>query len=219
MPSDSTRTLRYRLYDFPESGNTYKIKLALRQLDIPFETVSVDILKGETHLADFAMKNPLEMVPVLERLSDGVLLAESNAILWYLTQGTDLMPEGVEAQTEALKWMFFEQNVLEPNIGRARRLLHSEGLTPDEAGLELQQRQQAARDGLRVLDRAMGERLFLVRDKYSLSDIAVFGYVHVAPEGGISLSTCPNVTCWIERVRNTPGFLGLGDFIDNAAVQ
>lgn len=214
MPPNSKRRSVYRLYDFSDSGNTYKIKLALHQLDIPYETVSIDILKGETHRTDFASKNPLEMVPVLERLSDGLLLAESNAILWYLTQGTDLMPKGVEVQTEALKWMFFEQNVLEPNIGRARRLLHSEGLKPEEAGWQLQQRQQAARDGLRLLDRAMSDRVFLVDDKYSLSDIAVFGYVHVAPEGGISLSDFPNVIHWIERVQDTPGFLTLDNTVD-----
>lgn len=199
----------YRLYDYEHSGNTYKIKLLLHQLQIPYESVHLDILQGETQRSDFSQINPFELVPVLERISDGSILAESNAILWYLAEGTPLKPSGAEIEADLLKWMFFEQNVLEPNIGGSRRLLYSEGLSADQAGPPLAHRQNTARHGLGLLDKAIATRTFLVSDSYSIADIAVFAYVHVAPQGGISLDGYLNIKRWLTAVEHTPGFLPL----------
>lgn len=198
------------LYGYPHSANTYKVQLLFRQLDLDLEFIGIDILKGESHSPEFAKKNPFEMTPMLESKKDGRIYVESNAILWRFAKRTPLGLDSAEGEHEALKWMFYEQNLLEPNIGRARRLLHSDKRSPEEAGLPLVERQNAAVQALKLLDNAIGSRKFLVHDTYSIADIAVFAYVHVAPEGGISLDGFPNIGRWIENVRATPGFVELG---------
>jgi glutathione S-transferase len=196
----------YRLYRYSQSANSYKIELLFQQLDIALTLTEVDITKGRSHTASFAKLNPFELTPVLELEKTGETYVESNAILWHVARGTPLGPRSPAQEYETLKWMFFEQNLIEPNIGRARRLLHSEKLTPAQAGPQLVDRQNTAVAALKLLDRAIGARKFLVDDSYGIADIALFAYTHVAPQAGVPLEPYANVKRWVANVLSTPRF-------------
>jgi len=191
-----------RLYDFLPSGNGYKVRLLLSQLAIAFELVEVDILKGETRTRAFLAKNPNGRIPVVE-LEDGTYLAESGAILWYFAEGTPFLSSDRRERAQTLQWMFFEQYSHEPYIAVARAWLHLFGLD-DERRRQLPHKQQLGYDALAVMEGHLASRPFLVANRYTIADIALYAYTHVAPEGGFDLARVPNVRAWLDRVRNQP---------------
>jgi len=188
-----------RLYDFLPSGNGYKVRLLLRQLKIPFELVEVDILAGATRTPEFLAKNPNGRIPVIE-LEDGRFLFESGAILVYFAEGTRFFPDDRWQRAQVLQWIFFEQYSHEPYIAVARAWLHVFGLD-DERRRQLPQKQKLGYDALAVMERHLGTRRFFVAECYTIADIALYAYTHVADEGGFDLERFPAVRAWLDRVR------------------
>jgi len=191
-----------RLYDFLPSGNGYKIRLLLTQLEIPYELVEMDITKGETRTAAFLDKNPNGRIPCVE-LDDGRFLWESGAILLYFAQGTRFLPEDRWEQAQVAQWMFFEQYSHEPYIAVARAWLHVFGMD-EERKRQLPQKQKLGHDALAVMERHLASRTFFVAERYSIADIALYAYTHVAGEGGFDLAGYPAVCAWLDRVRGEP---------------
>ena len=190
-----------RLYDFLESGNGYKVRLLLHQLDVPYERVELDITRGATRTPGFLAKNPNGRIPLLE-LDDGTFLAESNAIQWYLAEGTPFLPGDPLLRARVLQWMFFEQYSHEPFIATVRFWLH-QGLSEEKAAA-IAERRPRGYEALGVMERHLEARDFFVGDAYSIADIALYAYTHVAHEGGFDLSGHPAVRAWLERVRGQP---------------
>jgi glutathione S-transferase len=192
-----------KLYDFLPSGNGYKVRLLLSQLGRRFTLVEKDISKGETRAADFLALNPNGRIPVLE-LDDGRHLAESDAILFYLAEGTPFLPADRFARADVLRWMFFEQYSHEPYIAVARAWLHV--LTGRRyEPRELEAKMTGGYQALDVMERHLAGRLFFVEDRYSIADIALYAYTHVAREGNFHLERYPNVRAWLARVASQPG--------------
>ena len=191
-----------RLYDFLSSGNGYKVRLLLTQLAIPFERMEMNILEQATRTPEFLAKNPNGRIPVLE-LEDGTFLAESNAILFYLAEGTPLLPSGRLERARVLQWMFFEQYSHEPYIAVARAWLHIFGMD-EERRRQLSQKQKLGYDALVVMEGHLAARAFFVGERYSIADIALYAYTHVADEGGFDLARFPAVRAWLDRVRAEP---------------
>jgi glutathione S-transferase len=191
-----------RLHDYLESGNGYKVRLLLHQLGIAFERVEHDILRGETRTPAFLARNPNGRIPVLE-LEDGTWLAESNAIQWYLAEGTPYLPDDRLARAQVLQWMFFEQYSHEPYIAVLRFWTHSGRLA--EKAAEVPERRERGYQALAVMERQLASRDFFVAGRYTIADIALYAYTHVAHEGGFDLDGFPAVRRWLERVRAQPG--------------
>jgi len=193
-----------RLYDYLESGNGYKVRLLLHQLGIPFERIELDILKGETRTPGFLARNPNGRIPTLE-LEDGTFLAESNAILWYLAEGTGYLPEERLPRAQVLQWMFFEQYSHEPNIAtlrfwtRAGFLAERSAFVPDK--------RKWGRAALDVMEGHLRDRRFFAAERYSIADIALYAYTHVADEGGFNLAPYPAIRAWLARVAGQPGHI------------
>src|SRR5262245_17531301 len=186
-----------RHYDSAISGNSYKVRLAAAQLGIPLEIVPVDILAGESRTPEFLALNPNGRTPVID--DDGFVLAESNAILGHLARGTRLWPDDRRRFALVLQWLFFEQYSHEPYIATSRfwRLHRPAGPERDAA---LAARRDGGIAALRVMDQHLARRDFFV-DDYSIADIALFAYTHVAPEGGFALEESPAVRRWLGRVE------------------
>ncbi|MDH3913109.1 MAG: glutathione S-transferase family protein [Rhodospirillales bacterium] len=192
-----------RLYDYLDSGNGYKVRLLLNQLAIPFELIELDIIKGETRTPEFLARNPNGKIPVLE-LEDGTHLAESDAILFYLAEGTPFLPDDRLGRAQVLQWMFFEQYSHEPSVAVARFWLkHLEMTEARRAALAEKQRQ--GRAALGVMEGHLEAREFFVGGAYSIADIALYAYTHVAGEGGFDLGDFPAIGAWLGRVRAQPG--------------
>jgi len=203
-----------RLYDFWESGNCYKVRLLLTQLGIPFERIAVDILRDETRTDDFRRLNANQRVPLLE-WPDGRRLAESNAIVWHLAEDTALAPGDAWERAQTLQWMFFEQYSHEPNIATVR-FWHFSGRL--EANRELVPAKTAAGyHALSVMEEHLASHPYFVGERYTIADIALFAYTHVAGEGGFDLAGYPAVRAWIERVQAQPGFIALTEEAGTAA--
>jgi glutathione S-transferase len=191
-----------RLYDYSDSGNGYKARLALAQLAIPHRVIEVDIDKGETRTPEFLAMNPNGRIPLLA-LDNGVYLAESNAILCYLAEGSALMPKDALDRALVLQWLFFEQYNHEPNVATSRYWLRHGLLTPAREPLFAQKR-LAGYAALAVMENHLAAQDFFVAGGYSIADIALFAYTHVADQGGFELERFPAVTAWLERVRAQP---------------
>jgi glutathione S-transferase len=191
-----------RLYDHLASGNAYKVRLLLHQLGIPFERIEMDIVRGETRTPEFLARNPNGRIPTLE-LEDGTYLAESNAILFYLAESTPFLPATRLERALVLQWMCFEQYSHEPNIATVRFWLHT-GLD-DERRAMLPMKRRLGHDALAVMDGHLRVRSFFVGERYSIADIALFAYTHVAGEGGFDLEPYAAVRAWLDRVRAQPG--------------
>ena len=192
------------LYDFMGSGNGYKVRLLLAQLGLPYTLVERDILKGETRTPEFLAKNPNGRIPTLQ-LEDGTHLAESDAILWYLAEGTKFAPATRLERAQTLQWMFFEQYSHEPYIAVARFWKHFfTKLTPQQE-IELPQRMEKGYAALGVMERHLATHPFFVGDRYGIADIALYGYTHVAGEGDFNLDNFPQVSAWLARVASQPG--------------
>jgi glutathione S-transferase len=190
------------LYDYLDSGNGYKIRLLLAQLAQPYRRVELDILTGATRTPEFLARNPNGRIPALE-LDDGTCIAESNAILWYLADGSGYLPAERLARAQALQWMFFEQYSHEPYVATPRFILkHLPADSPRRA--ELTQRLQQGRAALAVMETHLKERRYFVGERYSIADIALYAYTHVAHEAQLDLAPYANVRAWLGRVASQP---------------
>jgi glutathione S-transferase len=199
----------YTLYDYLDSGNGYKIRLLLSQLQIGYRYVEADIMRGETRTRDFLLRNPNGRIPVLE-IESGVHLAESNAILWYLAEGSALAPASRWARAQTLQWMFFEQYSHEPFVATARFIIRH--LSADHPRREeLPRRQEQGRAALAIMDKHLGQHPYFVDDRYGIADIALYAYTHVAEEGGYDLAAYGHVREWLGRVALLPHYVGLQD--------
>jgi glutathione S-transferase len=194
-----------KLFNVAYSGNSYKVRLLLNQLGIPCEIIDVDILKGESRTADFLKINPNGRTPVLD--DNGFVLAESNAILAYLARGTKLLPDDKKQFALVFQWMFFEQYSHEPYIATSRFWLQHKPDSPEKTAL-LASKRDGGWAALKVMEDHLAKHEFFVGD-YSIADIALFAYTHVADEGGFPLDEFPNTRAWVERVRAQPEFIAM----------
>lgn len=192
----------YTLYEMPDSGNCYKIRLLLAQLGIEYQRHSVNILDGESRTEEFLHKNPNGKIPLLD-IADGVTLPESNAILWYLAEGTPFIPGDKLARAQVLQWMFFEQYSHEPYIATSRFWLHILN-EPKQYAAELTERQPKGYAALDVMERHLRDNDYFAAGQYSIADIALYAYTHVAGEGGFSLDRYPNICAWLTRIKQQP---------------
>ena len=194
------------LYSMKRSGNSYKVRLALAQLGVDYRLVEVDILKGDSHTPEFLQMNPNGQVPLLE-VGPGRHLAESNAILWYVAGGTSLAPEDRIDRAEALQWMFFEQHSLEPNIGAAYFWL-----ALVKGGRELQRHaledwMEEGYRALRVMENHLKQNDYFAAGRYTIADIALYAYTHLAHLCDYELATFPAIRSWLDRVESQPGYV------------
>ncbi|MGB3401705.1 MAG: glutathione S-transferase family protein [Microcoleaceae cyanobacterium] len=194
-----------KLYEYPPSGNCYKIRLLLTQLEIPFERISIDIVKGETRTPEFLEKNPNGKIPLLE-LEAEKYLAESNAIIYYFSQNTPFFPTEPFEQAQVMQWMFFEQYSHEPNIATSRYWISVLGKA-EEYKEALQQKHKAGNMALSVMEEHLKKHEFFVGNSYSIADICLFAYTHVADEGGFNLTQFPQIENWIQRVKQKPKYI------------
>ncbi|WP_169546149.1 glutathione S-transferase family protein [Sneathiella aquimaris] len=190
----------YLLYDFLPSGNGYKVRLALKHLQLPYTLVEKDILKGETRTKDFLRLNANGRIPLLQ-LENGECLAESNAILMYLAEGTSLLPTDRIEKARVLQWLFFEQYSHEPNIAVLRYWMTHGGPT-DQQQQELPAKRKAGYEALDVMENQLKEHPFLVADRFSIADIALYAYTHVAHEGGFDLHDYPGIQTWLKKIAD-----------------
>ena len=193
-----------RLHDYSASGNCYKVRLLLAQLGRDYQRVPVDIFGGDTLTDEYASLNPLRQTPVLEP-EDGEPLSESGAILLYLAEGTEFLPEDRDDRARAYSWLFFEQTEVIQGIAGLRFRLVTERIRPD--GREAQWRRSVGHAALTVLNDRLEKSDFLAGSGYSIADTALFAYVHVAGEAGFELGDYPRVKEWIARVEGTRGFM------------
>lgn len=190
------------LYDYLDSGNGYKVRLLLAQLARPYRWVELDILTGETRTPAFLARNLNGRIPTLE-LEDGTCIAESNAIAWYLADGTEYLPPERRARAQVLQWMFFEQYSHEPYVATPRFILkHLPSDSPRCS--ELPQRLKQGHAALAVMEGHLEGRAFFVGERYSIADIALYAYTHVAHEAQLDLAPYANVRAWLERVAGQP---------------
>jgi glutathione S-transferase len=195
------------LYNAPVSGNCYKVRLLLAQLGIGYERREVDVFDRSDRPALLNGLNPALRVPTLV-LDDGRSLAESNAILFYFGEGTEYVPQDRYERAQVLQWLFFEQYSHEPYIAVVR-FWELAGFHPSDA--ELEAKQKGAHAALRAMDGHLSDREFLVGERYTIADIALYAYTHVAPEGGFTLQPYPAVSSWLTRVAAQPGHIGIAD--------
>jgi glutathione S-transferase len=186
------------------SGNCYKLQLACSELGIEYEWHELDILAGDTRSDEFLALNPNGKVPLMV-VPDGRCLPESNAILSYLAAGSELAGDGRYARANVLQWLFFEQYSHEPFIATSRFIVKYLG-SPPERESELEAKQPGGYKALAVMEQQLQAQDFLANNKYSIADIALFAYTHVAHEGGIELIEFPAVRGWLRRVESRPRF-------------
>ncbi len=197
-----------RFYGDSISGNCYKLKLAARQLDIPFDWQEVDILAGDTRTPEFLALNPNGKVPIMV-LPDGRVIPESNAILSYLAEGTELGGQDRFERAEILSWLFFEQYSHEPYIATSRFIVRYLG-NPEERRADLEAKRSGGEKALDVMNRHLAEHDFFANDRYSIADIALYAYTHVADEGGFDVAPHTHVAAWLDRVAAQPGHVPMG---------
>lgn len=193
-----------RLYDYAASCNCYKVRLLLAHLGIEYERIPVDIFAGETLTDEYARMNPTRTTPVLQT-TDGVHLVESNAILLYLARGTEYLRDESIELSEIVRWLIYEQTDVVPMIGGLRFRLLTGRLNPSDAGAV--RRAAGAREVLELLDAHVSAREFFVADRYTIADMAIYGYTHLAHEAGLDLMPYPRVRAWFARVARQPGYM------------
>jgi glutathione S-transferase len=196
-----------KVYGDIQSGNCYKIKLLAALLGIEHQWLHVDILAGQTRTTEFLTKNPNGKIPLLE-LNDGRLLWESNAILDYLATGTALLPDDAFLRAQVLQWQFFEQYSHEPYIAVARFIAKYLGM-PEHRKAEYHAKQAGGHKALAVMESRLSTAPYLVGDRLSVADISLYGYTHVAHEGGFDLSAYPGLLAWLDRIRSEPRYVGM----------
>jgi glutathione S-transferase len=187
-----------KLFDYLPSQNGYKVRMLLDHLGLDYEHVPVAIFRGESRAENFLAMNPAGAIPVLQ-VAPGEHIAESNAILCYLAQGSPFLPEERLARGKVLQWLFFEQYYVEPNVGTLRYWTLTQRLAGNEALVPA--KRAGGERALEALERHLAKHLFLANDAYSIADIAVFAYTHLAEEGGFSLAPHSALRQWIRRVK------------------
>jgi glutathione S-transferase len=195
------------LYDSSVSGNCYKVRLLFAQLGIPLERRELSVFDRSDRPEVLGGLNPALRVPTLV-LDDGRVLPESNAIISYFAEGTEFLPEDRFERAQVLQWLFFEQYDVEPNIAVLRFWALAD-IHPPES--EVTAKRRAGERALSALEGHLADRSFLVADRYTIADISLFAYTHVAPEGGFSLEPYPSVRAWLARVEAQPGHIAIGD--------
>jgi glutathione S-transferase len=195
------------LYDNPESGNCWKVRLMLARCGIAYERRPLDAVDRSDRAAVLGELNPALRVPTLV-FDDGRALGESGAIVWHLAEGTEWVPDDAYARAQVLQWMFFEQYSLEPNIAvlRFRALFGVAAPDADNAA-----RRAGGEASLAALERHLTGRAWLVGDRDTIADVALYGYTHVAPDGGFSLQPYPAIRAWLQRFAALPGHITLAD--------
>jgi len=206
-----------KLHSMQSSGNSYKVRLLLAKLGRPFELVDVDLFRGDNRTPEFLMKNPEGRVPLLE-LPGGRFLAESNAILFYLADGTRFLPAEPFARAEVLRWMFFEQHSHEPAIAAARFWLKLVRGGRELRTHDIDRWLEEGYAALRVMERHLSRRPFFVDGAPTIADIALYAHTHVAEEGEFDLGAFPAVRAWLARVSAEPDHVGI-EWRPHAAVQ
>jgi glutathione S-transferase len=195
------------LYDSPVSGNCYKVRQLFAHLGLDYERRTVDVIDRSGRKELLGALNPALRVPTLV-LDDGRSLGESDAIMVYFAEGTPYLPEDRFERAQVLQWLFFEQYSHEPYIAVARFWAIA-GITPAETEAEAKRRGGTA--ALRAMEEHLQQRTFLVAERYTIADIGLFAYTHVAPEGGFDLEPYPAITAWLERVAAQPGHIAITD--------
>jgi len=190
------------VYGDSRSGNCYKIRLLCAELDIEYDWQEVDILAGETRTQEFLAKNPNGKIPLAE-LPDGRFLAESNAILCFLADGTALAGSDAFGRAQVLQWLFFEQYSHEPYIATSRFIVRYLG-NPPEKQASLEKKRPGGLRALGVMELQLADRAYMTGEQFTLADIALYAYTHVADEGGFDLSPFPSVRQWLDRVAARP---------------
>jgi len=192
-----------RLYDYNASGNCYKVRLLLAFLDRQYERVPIDIFAGDTLTDEYRALNPVRETPALE-LDSGAVIVQSNAILWYVAEGTPFLPDDPLERAHVAQWLFFEQERVMSGIGSARfrKLTGRDRLDPRGVAARF----AVGEGALEVLQEHLSHRSFLVGDRLSIADVAVFAYTHVAEDAGYDLTRFPAVSAWLDRVRREPRF-------------
>ncbi len=197
----------FKLYDYLPSGNCYKIRLLVTQLQIPFKRIDIDILKGESRTPEFLTINPNGRVPVLETES-GQFIAESNAILFYLSQNTKFFPTNAFEKAQVMQWLFFEQYSHEPYIATSRYWISILGKA-EEYQDAIQQKRQPGYAALGVMEKHLTNQQFFVGNHYTIADIGLFAYTHVADQGEFDLTRFPAIQKWIDRVKFQHNYIGI----------
>jgi glutathione S-transferase len=195
-----------RLYDNVASRNGYKVRLLLAHLGLPYERVELDLFKGESHTPAYLAKNPAGKIPALE-LEDGTVLAESGAILCYLAEGTPYLPADRLGRAETLRWMFFEQNAHETSVAEARFIREHSEINQGRMGNILEEKQRRGNVALKLMDQHLTGHDYFAAGRYTVADMALYGYTSVAHEGGFDLANYPAVQSWMKRVEAQPGYV------------
>ena len=196
------------VYGMSSSGNCHKVRMVLEALKLPYEWTEIDTVRGDTRTAHFLAMNPNGKAPVLE-IEPGRYLPESNAILFYLAEGTPLLPDDRLARAQVLQWLFFEQYSHEPYIAVRRALLVYPDRAKDATPERLASTLVAGEKALRVMDEQLARTPFFVAGRYPIADIALYAYTHVADEGGFDLGRFPAVRAWLARVQQEPGYVAM----------
>lgn len=194
-----------KLYDYSPSGNCYKLRLLLNQLGIAYQRIPINILQCESRTPEFLAMSPVGKTPVLE-INPGQYLTESNAILYYLADGTDFLPTDRWERAQVMQWLFFEQSSHEPNIATVRFWI-SLSLQAEQKREATAQKQQLGYAALQVMEQHLTKHNYFVGDRYSISDIALYAYTHVAEEGNFELSGFPAILAWFDRIIEQPNHI------------
>ena len=196
-----------RVYGTSASGNCHKVRMALEALALPYAWTEIDPGRGETRTPGFLAMNPNGKVPVLE-IEPGTYLPESNAILWYLAEGTPLLPSDALQRAQVLQWLFFEQYSHEPYIAVARflRKFHPD---PESQRALAESKMSDGYRALEVMEGRLAQERFFVGGRYSIADIALYAYTHVAEDGGFDLGRLSAVRAWLDRVRTQPRYAAM----------
>jgi len=192
-----------QLYDFEKSGNCYKARLLLAHLEMPYERIEVNSRTGETRQPPYLAVNPKGQIPALA--VEGAIIAESSAILFYLADGTAYLSGARLARAQCVQWMAFEQANILANIGLSRKWITTGQAEANRKALD--EKHKLGHEALAIMEAKLADRDFFVGDRYSIADIALFGYTHLAEEGNFSLRDYSRVRSWIERVKSQPGWV------------
>jgi len=197
------------LYDNPVSGNCYKVRLLLTLLGIEFERRELSVVEYSERLPTLGGLSPTLNIPTVV-LEDGRPLAESNAILWYFAEGSRYLPDDSYERGQVLQWLFFEQYKHEPAIAVPRfwDTIATDDLTPPA---DLEARRASGREALKAMERHLRERDYFVGERFTIADVALYAYTHVAPEAGFDLEPLPATRAWLDRVGAEPGLIAIGD--------
>lgn len=197
------------VYGDIKSGNCYKIALLFSQLAIEHQWKEILVVNGETRTEEFLALNPAGQIPVV-LLDNGEVLTQSNAILNYFADGTPLLPETLLGRARVQEWQFYEQYNHEPTIAVRRYIKFFLGLPADRQA-EFDSKEEGGYKALATMESRLAKRQYLVGESYSVADISLYAYTHVAHEGGFDTSRFPGICDWLERVREQPGYVSMND--------